>query len=70
MLRRIYEVDPLTCRECGSEMKIISFIIYRWIDRSSRRSSAAVPRRQKLAHVHLTRLLVSDPLELAFLEHA
>lgn len=29
MLRRIYEVDPLTCRECGSEMKIVSFIMDR-----------------------------------------
>jgi hypothetical protein len=27
MLRRIYEVDPLTCTECGSEMKIVSFIM-------------------------------------------
>ena len=27
MVRRIYEVDPLTCRECGSEMKIVSFIL-------------------------------------------
>jgi len=22
---RIYEVDPLVCRECGSEMKILAF---------------------------------------------
>ncbi len=27
MIRRIYEVDPLTCVECGSEMKIVSFIM-------------------------------------------
>jgi hypothetical protein len=27
MLRRILEVDPLACREWGSEMKIVSFII-------------------------------------------
>lgn len=27
MLRRIYEVDPLICVECGSEMKIVSFIM-------------------------------------------
>jgi hypothetical protein len=27
MLRRIYEVDPLTCTECRSEMKIVSFIM-------------------------------------------
>lgn len=27
MIRRIYEVDPLSCTECGSEMKIVSFIM-------------------------------------------
>jgi hypothetical protein len=27
MIRRIYEVNPLTCAECGSEMKIVSFIM-------------------------------------------
>lgn len=27
MIRRIYEVSPLTCTECGSEMKIVSFIM-------------------------------------------
>ena len=26
MLRRIFEIEPLTCRECGSEMRVISFI--------------------------------------------
>ena len=27
MLRRIYEIDPLACRNCGSEMRVISFIM-------------------------------------------
>ena len=27
MLRRIYEIDPLACRFCGSEMRVISFIM-------------------------------------------
>lgn len=27
MLRRIFEVDPLACRFCGSEMRVISFIL-------------------------------------------
>ncbi len=27
MLRRIYEIDPLACRTCGSEMRVISFIM-------------------------------------------
>ena len=26
LIKRIYEVDPLECGKCGSEMKIISFI--------------------------------------------
>ena len=26
-VRRIYEVDPLTCTECGSEMRILAFLL-------------------------------------------
>jgi len=26
-VRRIYEVDPLTCAECGSEMRILAFLL-------------------------------------------
>ncbi len=26
MIRRVYEVDPLICPQCGGEMKVISFI--------------------------------------------
>jgi len=26
MIRKVYEVDPLVCPECGVEMRIISFI--------------------------------------------
>ncbi len=26
LIKRIYEVDPLVCPSCGSEMKIIAFI--------------------------------------------
>ena len=26
LIKRIYEVDPLECGQCGGEMKIISFI--------------------------------------------
>ena len=26
LIKRIYEVDPLVCRSCGSEMKVIAFI--------------------------------------------
>jgi len=26
MIRKVYEVDPLLCPQCGTEMKVISFI--------------------------------------------
>ena len=26
MIRRIYEIDPLVCPSCGTEMKVIAFI--------------------------------------------
>jgi hypothetical protein len=27
LIKRIYEIDPLVCPSCGSEMKVIAFII-------------------------------------------
>ncbi len=27
LIKRIYEVDPLVCPKCGSEMKVVAFII-------------------------------------------
>ena len=27
LIRRVFEVDPLVCRECGGEMRIISVIL-------------------------------------------
>jgi len=26
MIRKVYEVDPLTCSQCGGTMKVIAFI--------------------------------------------
>jgi len=26
MIRKVYEIDPLLCRSCGGQMRIISFI--------------------------------------------
>jgi len=26
LLRRVYEVDPLTCRQCGAPMRVVAFI--------------------------------------------
>ena len=31
MIKHIYEVDPLVCPSCGSEMKVIAFIIDRGV---------------------------------------
>ena len=34
LIKKVYEVDPLTCPTCGSEMKVIAFITdYEVIDR-------------------------------------
>ena len=27
LIRRIYEVDPLVCRQCGADMRILAFIL-------------------------------------------
>lgn len=27
LIRRVYEIDPLICRECGGEMRILAFIL-------------------------------------------
>jgi hypothetical protein len=35
LIRKVYEVDPLTCPTCGAEMKVIAFITnYAVIDRT------------------------------------
>jgi uncharacterized protein (UPF0212 family) len=26
MIRKVYEVDPMTCPKCGSRMKVVAFI--------------------------------------------
>ena len=26
LIKRVYEVDPLTCGQCGGQMKVVSFI--------------------------------------------
>jgi len=26
MIRKVYEIDPLLCPQCGAEMKVIAFI--------------------------------------------
>ena len=26
LIKRVYEVDPLSCQECGSQMRVVAFI--------------------------------------------
>jgi hypothetical protein len=34
MIRKVYEVDPMTCPKCGGTMKVISFLTeYAVVDR-------------------------------------
>ena len=51
LIKRIYEVDPLVCPSCGSEMKVIAFItehdlvdaILRHLERKERREARGPP---------------------------
>jgi transposase len=49
MIRKVYEVDPMVCPECGGPMKVIAFITdYQAIDRI-------------IAHLKLTFLAAKPP---------
>ena len=51
LIKRVYEVDPLVCPSCGSEMKVIAFItehdvvdaILRHLERKKAREARAPP---------------------------
>jgi hypothetical protein len=51
LIKRLYEVDPLVCPSCGSEMKVIAFItehdvvdaILRHLERKEAREARAPP---------------------------
>ena len=51
LIKRIYEVDPLVCPSCGSEMKVIAFItehevvdaILRHLERKESQGARAPP---------------------------
>ena len=48
LIRRVYEVDPLVCRRCGAEMRVVSFItepgqIRRILDHLRKRERVARP---------------------------
>ncbi len=57
MIRRIYEVDPLTCPHCGAEMRILSFLldppvirrILAHLDRKATAEARDPPLLQRLA---------------------
>ena len=40
LLRKVYEISPLTCSKCGAEMKIISFILDPAVIKNSSTTSA------------------------------
>ena len=48
LIRRVYEVDPLVCRRCGGEMRVVSFItepgqIRRILDHLRKREKVSRP---------------------------
>ena len=48
LIRRVYEVDPLVCPRCGSEMRIVSFltdpaVVKRIVDHLRKRDRPARP---------------------------
>jgi hypothetical protein len=48
LIRRVYEVEPLVCRRCGAEMRVVSFItdprvVKRIVDHLRKREGAARP---------------------------
>ena len=51
IIRRIYEVDPLSCPHCGCEMRILAFILDFATARAIRRSLALPAQEpEPLAH--------------------
>ena len=53
LIRRVYEVDPLVCPRCGSEMRVVSVItepalIRRILDHLREREKARPPPRRVL----------------------
>ena len=53
LIRRIYEVDPLTCTECGGRMRIIAFlldppVIRKILDHLAERTDRTRVRRSRL----------------------
>jgi hypothetical protein len=70
LIKRVYEVDPLLCLRCGSEMKVVAFIdppqgeVIEKILRHCglRRRSAPTPPPDLAGAVHcLSRLLLRQP---------
>jgi hypothetical protein len=50
LIRRVYEVDPLVCPRCGSDMRVIGFIteptlINRILDHLQKRNKVSRPPR-------------------------
>jgi len=57
LIYKIYEVDPLTCRQCGEKMKIIAFItepavIRRILDHLERKARPRAPPEPSELNLH------------------
>jgi hypothetical protein len=59
LIKRVYEVDPLVCPSCGSEMRVVAFIldhevvdaILRYLERTGRHPERGPPHGQTLPAV-------------------
>ena len=48
LIKRVYEIDPLLCPDCGSEMRIIAFIIdHQVVDQILRHLRRAQPESER-----------------------
>jgi hypothetical protein len=57
LLRRVYEVDPLTCRHCGGPMRVVAFIQEPVAAHSLAALGAAAPPRLRRLRVPIRKIL-------------
>ena len=78
LIRRIFEVDPLRCRRCGAEMRIIAFVTdFRQVSRilehtgeqtirlpplTAKKSPPTLSQAQAVDYIPDVELYVQDPI--------